>query len=114
MLDQTIYIQEEAKLKVTIDSIVQYILQIGRTCRQSGVKDIFISSITYRSNPNEMKRVREINNILKSMCVAENFIFICNDSIGKEHLWKDGLHLLDGGTNILANNFIKSLNENLL
>ena len=102
------------KAEQTIDSIVQDILQIGRTCRQSGVKDISISSITYRSNANEMKKVREINNILKSLCVTENFIFICNDSIGKEHLWKDGLHLLDGGTEILGNNFIKSLNENLL
>ena len=61
-----------------------------------------------------MKKAKETNGIVKDMCVRENFNFISNDSIREEHLWNDGLHLLDEGTTLLANNIINSLNKNLL
>ena len=40
------------------------------------------------------------------------YIFIDNQNIVKEkHLWKDKMHLNRDGLNILANNFIESLNN---
>ena len=99
----------------TNESIAHEIINIGKTCRQvGGVNYIFISAITCRSNLEETKKVREINDFLSSLCEREGFVFIDNNSIKREHLWKDGLHLLDEGTTILANNIINSLNENLL
>ena len=99
----------------TIEKIAQEIIEIGRTCRQvGGVNNIFISAITCRAKLEESKKAIEINDMLKDLCVRENFVFISNDSIRKEHLWIDGLHLLDEGTTILANNIINSLNDNLL
>ena len=99
----------------TIEKIAQEIIDIGRTCRQvGGVNNIFISAITCRAKLEESKKAIEINDMLKDLCVRENFVFISNDSIRKEHLWIDGLHLLDEGTTILANNIINSLNDNLL
>ena len=94
--------------------IAEEIVQIGRDCRFQGINQIFISSITCRRKQEEMEKVREINNITKGLCATENFNFISNDSINVQHLWKDGLHLLEEGTNILANNIINSLNKNLL
>ena len=84
-------------------------MEVGIQCQQNGVNDIFISGITYRNGFKEMKKVREINDLLRDFCIRENFHFICNDSVGQQHLWEDGLHLLDTGRNILANNIINSL-----
>ena len=39
------------------------------------------------------------------------FGFISNDNISRTHLWKDGIHLEDLGTNILAGNFVDFLNR---
>lgn len=94
--------------------IAEEIIQTGRICRQYGVNEVFISSLLCRSSTFEMKNIREINCFIKERCVRENFIFIFNDSISEEHLWKDGLHLTDDGTTILANNFINILNESSL
>ena len=94
--------------------IAEEIIQTGRICRQYGVNEVFISSLLCRSSTSEMKNIREINCFIKERCVRENFIFIFNDSISEEHLWKDGLHLTDDGTTILANNFINILNESSL
>ena len=38
------------------------------------------------------------------------FGFISNDNISRTHLWKDGMHLEDLGTNILAGNSVDFLN----
>ena len=94
--------------------IVKEIIETGLTCRETGVKEVFISSLLCRSGNEEMNKVNEINNILKQRCLSENFIFISNEDIRREHLWKDGIHLLDVGTDILSQNFINALNENLL
>ena len=41
-------------------------------------------------------------------CVLNGFGFISNDNISRTHLWKDGIHLEDLGTNILAGNFVNN------
>ena len=51
------------------------------------------------------------NKILKRLCEEHKFIFIDNGRINEEHLWKDGMHLLESGKIILANNFINSINN---
>ena len=47
-------------------------------------------------------------------CVLNGFGFICNDNISRTHLWKDGIHLEDLGTNIRAGNFVGFLNSFIL
>ena len=42
------------------------------------------------------------------------FGFISNNNISKTHLWKDGIHLEDLGTNILAGNFVDFSNRFIL
>ena len=42
------------------------------------------------------------------------FGFISNDNISRTHLWKDGKHLEDLGTNIIAGNFAAFLNRFIL
>ena len=40
--------------------------------------------------------------------------FVSNDNISRTNLWKDGIHLEDLGTNILADNFVDFLNRFIL
>ena len=45
-----------------------------------------------------------------SMCKHKSFEYINNGNIPSIHLFDDGLHLLESGISILANNFIGKLN----
>ena len=55
-----------------------------------------------------------MNDSLREKCVLNGFGFISNDNILKTHFWKDGIHLKDLGTNILASNFVDFLNRFIL
>lgn len=54
--------------------------------------------------------IERANSMLKKVCKALNVCFGNNGNISESHLYKDGLHLLDSGKGILANNFINSFN----
>ena len=55
-----------------------------------------------------------MNDSVGKQCVLNGFGFISNDNISRTHLWKDGIHLEDLGTNILAGNFVDFLIRFLL
>ena len=95
----------------SIPDIANGIIKIGKKCRERGVKNIFISGIVFRRPKAASKKVFEINNLVRALCGKENFYFIHNNSIKDEHLWDDGLHLLDEGRHVLVNNFAKALNN---
>ena len=45
------------------------------------------------------------------MCKVYGFDLICNDKIGKDLLWRDGLRLTDECASFLAINFLNFLNS---
>ena len=45
------------------------------------------------------------------MCKNNNFIFVDNGNISNIHLFDDGLHLVESGRCILANNVIDRINN---
>ena len=51
---------------------------------------------------------------LGEQCILNGFGFTYNYNISRTHLWKDGIHLEDIGTNILAGNFVDFLNRFIL
>ena len=53
---------------------------------------------------------------MKSICDVEGYFYINNNNIPQSELFKvkDGLHLLDSGKNILAENFVVNVNNNFL
>ena len=51
---------------------------------------------------------------LRKQCVWKNLGFTFNGNISRPHIWTDGIHLSDLGTNILAGNFIDFLNSFVL
>ena len=48
------------------------------------------------------------------MCKNNNFIFVDNSNTSNVHLFDDGLHLVELGRCILANNLIDCINNFLL
>ena len=96
---------------VDVNDLANRILQIGLKCRYYGVESIAISSVLVRNHNNLNKLIREVNISLKHLCKVYGFDFICNDRIGKDLLWRDGLHLTDEGTSFLATNFLNFLNS---
>ena len=93
--------------------IAENVIGIGHTCRQEGVNEIFISSLIIQSKFKSAKLIGEINILLKQLCEENHFKYVDNSNILKGDLWKDGLHLLDGGLTKLGNNFINAINYNL-
>ena len=53
----------------------------------------------------------ETNNLLCTIQLLIDFIFIDNDNILGEHIWKDKIQLNNKGTVISANNIIKCVNR---
>ena len=62
-----------------------------------------------RKNVSINKIIKKVDEEISSMCTANGFHFICNDMIDVSMIWKDGLHLTNNGTKVLANKFLKYL-----
>ena len=104
----------EGKIKqINLEDLTQKIIDTGLKCRSYGVCNIAISSILVRSSIRLNQVISNVSNILKVLCATNGVNFICNDEIGREMVWKDGLHLTNDGTAMLDDNFTKYLNFNL-
>ena len=79
-----------------------------------GVKEVVISSILLKWKIALTRLIRQVNNSLRELCVLNRFGFISNDNISRRHIWKDGIHLEDFVTTILAGSFVDFLNRFIL
>ena len=82
------------------------IVDIGRTCRQYGVKDVIFSSIFVKNSIKLGKMISQVNEAVTKECEENGFHFVSDDNILRTHLCKDGDHLTDEGTNIFAENIV--------
>ena len=97
------------KKNQTAEETCAEILKIVESCRNGGVLKIFVSSITCR--PLYQEKIDSVNKLLKYYAGIYRYEFIDNSGITKEHLKKDGVHLLHSGICILANNFLAHINR---
>ena len=54
--------------------------------------------------------IQQLNNLLFDECPRNGFKFIDNGAVSEIDLWTDGIHTIESGKLIIANNFIISLN----
>ena len=73
-----------------------------------------ISSILPKKNIVLTSLIRQVTDSLREQCLLNGFGFMSNDNISRTHLWKDGIHLEDSGTNNLADNFVDFLDRFIL
>ena len=78
-----------------------------KKCRNFGVKYIFVSGLVCT------KRIlteflEDIHLKLGNVCKEMQVYFMDNRNITGFYLYRDGLHLLDSGKKLLANNFVSN------
>ena len=90
--------------------IADDIIGIASQCKKYGVNQVLISGLTPQIG--SQKKIDELNSILESRQEECEYSFIQNQNIlASEHLWRDKVHLNDAGLALLANNFLKALND---
>ena len=102
-------INSQAKDRINTEKLTGDIIISGKSCIDLGVKEVLISSNLPKKNIALTRLMQQVDNILREQCILNEFVFISNDNISRTHLWKDGIHLEDLGTNILAGNFVDFL-----
>ena len=98
------------KSQSNIENFVRNIKKMTEKCRNAGAKNVFISSLVYTTRVS-LPILERIHETLLSYCDLHNCIYIDNRNIRGKHLYKDGLHLLESGKAILANNLLFYLNR---
>ena len=107
-------INNQAKDRINTGNLTGDIINIGKSCIDLCVKEVMISSILPKKNIALTRLIRLVNDSLREQYVLNRFGFISNDNISRTHLWKNGIHIKDLGTNILAGNFVDFLNRFIL
>ena len=83
------------------------------TSLKSDICDVLVSSITVR-NEEHLKKVAEVNIVLKELYKEKNLYYINHDKkITVKHLNGSKLHMNKKGTSILSNTFVESISNAL-
>ena len=93
-----------------VNGLLSNIKHMIQKCRNFGVKYIFISGLVYT------KRIiteflEDVHLKLANVCKEMQVYFIDNRNITGFYLFRDGLHLLESGKMLLANNFVSNFNN---
>ena len=92
------------------DDLVSNLVKIVNKCKSFGVMDLFVSGIAFNKRlPYAV--IKKVNEKIVDMCKKNGIVFIDNGNISNMDLYQDGLHLLERGKCLLANNFIFVLNN---
>ena len=96
--------------------IADELVRAGETAKQSGTRNIFISSIIVRevgSFSTMEARRKEVNRILQERCDYANFIFVDNENILTSDLSNDRVHLRRNGPGSVKflSNIVRALNN---
>ena len=96
-----LHLQSNIYYSATV-TISSSILHIANQCRNSGVKDDFIWSLTY-SRLTTSELINDVNNAIRNKCQTSGYQFFDNDNVITDKLWKNILHLRNSGKdNILS------------
>ena len=91
-------------------TIAKNIIDIAKSSK-TNKNEILLSSIVPRRDSLNGKG-RQVNNILKKLCIENNFIYVNHGNIKpRRHCNYGGTHLNTAGSKILAENFILALSR---
>ena len=85
--------------------IADFIISVGRKCKDAGINEVIISSIVRRRSSRFQMKINEVNSVLKDLCVINGFTSVGNANIINSDICDDLLHLKYFVTCKLANNF---------
>lgn len=107
-----LHLQSKIYYSATV-TISSSILHIANQCRNSGVKDAFIWSLTY-SSLTASELVNDVNNAIRSKCQTSGYQFFDNDNVITDKLWKKILHLRNSGKDNILSKLLLSLSTYFL
>ena len=97
----------------SIEQISKDVIEILQRCRNRIIEKVFVSGIVYCTKV-RYQTIKNLNKSLYEEFVKYGFCFIDNGAISENDLSKDGIHLIESGRVIVANNFINHLNNFLM
>ena len=90
--------------------LLQNILKIAARCKMHGIKKIFVSCVLNTHKvPSDI--IAKLNLDISNTCRSNRFHFIDNSNISMNFLYKDGLHLLYSGKELLAKKIYFNINN---
>ena len=101
------------RISPNFDHALKNIKNIVQKCRSYGTENIFISWLLQTTRITA-DVIGKVNELIKDVCKVERCFYVFNDNITYANLFKDGLHLLDNGNQILSDNFVFNVNRNFL
>ena len=104
-----IYLNNLLSKMKSINDICKDVIDIGLRCRNNNIGIIFIWSIAFSSKVN-IASIQQLNGRLFDKCRRNGFNIVDNGAVSEIDLWTDGIHMVESGKGIVANNLINSLN----
>ena len=90
--------------------LILNIIDMVKKCRKFGVKHMFVSGLLHVKRI-KIQILQDIQKELLSVCKEMQVHFADNIRNRVLNLIKEGLHLLDAGRRLLANNFVDNVNN---
>ena len=97
--------------QIDMKDIENRIINTGKKCLSYGIKEGIIWSIFIKKQCKLTRTIRQVNDLLRDECKRNYYQFIISDSITREVLWRDDLHLNNDGTYIFVSNLVDFLND---
>ena len=90
-----------------IENLGKNLKSMVEKCHTYGIKNAFISGLVYTTRIG-LPVLERTNEMIVHLCNKLGICYVDNKNIRRKHLWKDGLHLVESGKAILANNFLST------
>ena len=100
----------KSRTNINVSQIAKDIINIALRCRSHNIATIFISSIIYSTKVSHTI-IQKLNELLLNEFTKYGFHLADNGAVSKENLWKDGVHLVESGKVIIANNLLNCINN---
>ena len=100
----------KSRTNINGSEITKDTINIALRCQSHNIAAIFISSIVYSTKVSHAI-IQKLNGLLLNGCTKYGFHLVDNGAVSKENLWRDGVHLVDSGRVIIANNLINCINN---
>ena len=98
----------EDNSKSKIENLEKNLRSMVDKCHNYGVKNVFISGLVYTTRIG-LPVLQRTDEMIVHLCYKLGACYVDNRNIRRKHLWKDGLHLVESGKVILANNILSYL-----
>ena len=93
-----------------VENLVLNLEIIAIKLKKYGIKNVCLSVLVFKTRV-YLPLSNQVNKFILDICKAHNILFINNDTIIRNDIYSDGLHLLLSDKFLLSNSFIENINN---